>query len=67
MESIVINVKDRQLAEKILWLLEHFQGDGMEIVSSEDWNDLQLLKVTRNEDTILFDDYLKADEIGELS
>ncbi len=67
MESIVINVKDRQLAEKILWLLEHFQSDGLEIVSPENWRDLQLLKATRNEDTILFDDYLKADEIGELS
>ncbi len=67
MESIVINVKDRQLAEKILWLLEHFQSDGLEIVFPENWSDLQLLKATRNEDTILFDDYLKADEIEELS
>ncbi|HID50915.1 MAG TPA: hypothetical protein EYP41_02615 [Anaerolineae bacterium] len=63
MESIIINIKDRQLADKILWLLEHFQEDGLEIISQEDWDDLQLLKATRSETTIPFDDYLEAEGI----
>ncbi|NKQ37104.1 MAG: hypothetical protein HF973_16005 [Chloroflexi bacterium] len=63
MESIIISIKDRRLADKILWLLEHFQEDGLEIISQEDWDDLQLLKATRSETTIPFDDYLEAEGI----
>jgi len=36
MHSITIHVKDSKLAEKVTWLLEHFQEDGLEIVSKED-------------------------------
>ncbi len=59
MQSITINVKDKQLADKVTWLLEHFQDDGLEIVSREDIDDLKLLKATRNEKTVSLDDYLK--------
>ncbi len=59
MKSITINIKDNQLADKVLWLLEYFQDDGLEIVSKEDMDDLKLLKATRDEKSIPFDDYLK--------
>jgi len=59
MKSITINIKDNQLADKVLWLLEHFQNEGLEIVSKEDMDDLKLLKATRNDETIPFDEYLK--------
>ena len=59
MKSITINIKDKQLADKVLWLLEHFQNEGLEIVSKEDTDDLKLLRATRNDDSIPFDDYLK--------
>ena len=58
MQSITINIKD-ELADKVIWLLEHFKGDGLEIVSKEDIDDLKLLKASRNEGTIAFDEYLK--------
>jgi len=59
MHSITINIKDRKLAEKVTWLLEHFQSDGLEIVSREDMEDLKLLKATRNEESVPFEDYLQ--------
>ena len=59
MNSFVINIKDESLKDKVLWLLEHFKNDGLEIVSKEDMDDLKLLKETRNEETIDFEDYLK--------
>ncbi len=40
-------------------LLEHFKDEGLEIVSKEDMDDLKLLKATRNEDSVTFDEYLK--------
>ena len=59
MNSFVINIKDESLKDKVLWLLEHFKNDGLEIISKEDMEDLKLLKETRNEEKINFEDYLK--------
>ncbi|NOQ64792.1 MAG: hypothetical protein GQ582_09800 [Methyloprofundus sp.] len=55
MQSITINIKDDKLADKVTWLLEHFKGDGLEIVSKEDNDDLKLLKASRNDELISFD------------
>jgi hypothetical protein len=59
MKSLVINIENENLVDKVLWLLEHFKNDGLEIVSKEDMDDLKLLKETRDEETINFEDYLK--------
>ena len=59
MKSFVINIKNEILVEKVIWLLEHFKNDGLEIVSNEDIEDLRLLKETRSEESISFDEYLK--------
>ena len=59
MNSFVINIKDESLKDKVLWLLEHFKNDGLEIVSKEDLDDLKLLKDTREDETIDFEEYLK--------
>jgi hypothetical protein len=59
MQSITINISDDNLADKIKWLLEHFKDEGLEIISKEDMDDLQLLKATRNEDSVPFDEYIK--------
>jgi hypothetical protein len=59
MRSITINIKDDQLAEKVLWFLEQIQNDELEIVSQEDMDDWKLLKATRDDETIPFEDYLK--------
>ena len=59
MNSFVINIKDEILKDKALWLLEHFKNDGLEIVSKEDLDDLKLLKASREDETIDFEEYLK--------
>ena len=62
MHSITINISNEKLLEKVTWLLEHFRNDGLEIVSKEDVDDLKLLKATRKEKSVPFDDYLKDED-----
>ena len=59
MKSITININNAKLADKIIWLLEHFKNEGLEIVSKEDMDDLKLLEATRNGDSVPFDEYVK--------
>lgn len=59
MISITININNDKLVDKATWLLDHFKDDGLEIVSKEDIDDLKLLKATRDEAAITFDEYLK--------
>ena len=59
MKSLVINIKDDTIVDKVLWMLEHFKNDGLEIISKEDMEDLKFLKETRSEEKINFEDYLK--------
>ncbi|MDD3054337.1 MAG: hypothetical protein PHE16_00520 [Aliarcobacter sp.] len=58
MKSLVINIKDDTIVDKVLWMLEHFKNDGLEIISKEDMEDLKFLKETRSEEKINFEDYL---------
>jgi len=59
MQTLTINIANDTLVDKVMWLLEHFKNDGLEIVSKEDIEDLKLLKVTREETTLSFEEYLK--------
>ena len=59
MRTLTINIANDTLLDKVLWLLEHFKNDGLEIVSKEDIEDLKLLKATREETTLSFEEYLK--------
>jgi len=59
MQTITINIRNEKLANKVLRFLEHLKHDGLEIVSKEDIDDLKLLKLTRDEETISFDEYMK--------
>ena len=59
MQTLTINISNDTLVDKVMWLLEHFKNDGLEIVSKEDIEDLKLLKATREEETISFEEYLK--------
>ena len=59
MQTLTINIANDTLVDKMMWLLEHFKNDGLEIVSKEDIEDLKLLKATREEETISFEEYLK--------
>ncbi len=62
MQTLTINIQNETLTEKVLWMLEHFQNDGLEIVEKEDLEDLKLLKATRDEETISFDEYLNNED-----
>ncbi len=62
MKSITINIKNDKLAERVTWLLEHLKKDGLEIVSQEDLDDLKLLKDTRKDKSISFEEYLKSED-----
>ena len=62
MHSITININNDTLMDKVTWLLEHFKSDGLEIVSREDMDDLKLLKATRNEGSISFDEYMNNED-----
>jgi hypothetical protein len=55
MQTLTINIQNETLTEKVLWMLEHFKSDGLEISSKEDIEDLKLLKSTRNEETVPFE------------
>ena len=59
MQTLTINIQNESLTEKVLWMLEHFKSDGLEISSKEDIEDLKILKLTRNEETVSFENYLK--------
>jgi len=60
MHTLTINIKDNSLLEKFLWLLDHFkQEKGIEILIDKDAKDLQLIKKTRDEESISFEEYLK--------
>ena len=59
MKSITVNINNDKLANKVIKLLKSFKNEGLEIVSKEDMNDLKLLKATRNEESVSFDEYLK--------
>jgi hypothetical protein len=62
MQTLTINIQNESLTEKVLWMLEHFKSDGLEISSKEDIEDLKLLKATRNEETVSFESYLKNED-----
>lgn len=59
LQSLTINIQNETLVEKVIWLLDHFKNDGLEIVSKEDIEDLKLLSATRSEEVVSFDEYLK--------
>ncbi len=63
MQTITITVENREVMERILWFLKRFEHDGVEIVAQEDWDDLMLLRATRDEKSIPFSEYLTNADI----
>jgi len=59
MQSITININNDILLDKVTRFIEQLKDDGVEITSKEDMDDLKLLKATRNESSIPFDEYMK--------
>ena len=42
MQTLIINIQNESLTEKVLWMLEHFKDDGLEITSNENIEDLKI-------------------------
>jgi hypothetical protein len=59
MKSITINISNEKLAKKVINMLSGYKEEGLEIVAREDLEDLKLLKATRKDESVPFDDYLK--------
>lgn len=58
MQTVTINIQNETLAKKVLWMLEYFKNDGLEIISKKDIEDLKLLKATRDDESVSFEQYL---------
>ena len=52
MHSLIINIENKALLGKILWMLKHFENNGVEISNKEDFEDWKMLKDTRSDATI---------------
>ena len=37
--QIAVNFQNETIAQKVLWMLEHFKNDGVEVISIDDAND----------------------------
>ena len=59
MYTVTINIKNNALFDKIIWFLNLFKDDELEIISKEDIDDLKLLKATRNDISVSFEEYMK--------
>ena len=62
MKTITLHIKSESVATKILWMLDHFKDDGIEIIKKEDLKDLMLLKETRYDEVTSFDEYLQNED-----
>ncbi|SLM32788.1 conserved hypothetical protein [Desulfamplus magnetovallimortis] len=62
METVTLKITNDAVFEKILWLLNHIKEDGVEIVIGSEAKDLELLKATRDDESIPFDEYLKNED-----
>jgi len=40
MKQLVLNVYNEAIMDKLLWMLEHFKNDGVEIEEYEEWKDI---------------------------
>lgn len=49
MQTITLNIADSKITEKLLWVLDHFKKDGVEISSVEDVEDLKLIYEAKKE------------------
>ena len=61
-----MNITNDILVKKVVFLLEHFKNNGLDIILKEDIEDVKLLKATREEETISFEEYLKTKTVLDI-
>ncbi|MEA1919850.1 MAG: hypothetical protein U9N52_08430 [Campylobacterota bacterium] len=58
--QLALNIPNESVAEKLLWMLEHFKNDGIEITTIEDLEDLKTIQEARKErESIPLEEFLK--------
>ena len=69
MRTLQINIHNDSIMQKILWLLEHFKSDGVEVLTDEDLEDIRLYDeaIKDKNETIPFEQALKEIEEGKIS
>lgn len=69
MRTLQINVYNDSILQKILWLLEHFKADGVEVLTDEDIEDIRLYDEAKKDksEIIPFEQALKEIEEGKVS
>ena len=40
MSKLILNIHNEAIMDKLLWMLEHFKNDGVEIEEYEKWKDI---------------------------
>jgi hypothetical protein len=59
MENITLTIRNTAIKQEILNFLQRFSAADLEFTTLEDLEDLKLLKNTRHEETVSFEEYLK--------
>lgn len=49
MQTLTIESENSEIFNKILWMLEHFKDEGVNIIKENDYKDLKLIKEAREE------------------
>jgi uncharacterized protein (UPF0248 family) len=62
MQIITVSIPTEDIKDKVIWFLKHLENEGVEIISQEDINDLNILMATREEKSIPFSEYLKNED-----
>jgi len=65
MTMLTVKIENDSIADKIKWLLQHFTKDGVQVFDdsietiAKDDQDYNLLKQSKGEERVSFNDYLK--------
>ena len=54
MQTLIINIQNESLTEKVLWMLEHFKSDGLEIIENKEKDEKILNSLDKGLDFSLF-------------
>ena len=62
MSQLIINIKNKEVYEKILWMLKHFESKDIEIIQpEEEWRDMVMSTHSSNinDDEQLYEAYAR--------
>jgi len=65
--QVAVNFQNETIAQKVLWMLEHFKNDGVEVISIDDTDDeiINNFKTGLNEVKLINQGVLNSKPINE--